>query len=44
VQVGCIAFLKLAVREALFFSALVPGLDEVLGDIDAPFAAQLKIP
>jgi hypothetical protein len=35
VQVRCIALFKLAVRETLFFGALVPGLDEVLGDIDA---------
>ena len=35
VQIGCIAFLKLAVREALLLCSLVTGLDKVARDIDA---------
>src|SRR5207302_10142461 len=35
VEIGRIAFLKRAVREALRSCALVPGLNEIAGDIDA---------
>ena len=34
-QIGGIAFLKLAIREALFLGTLIPGLDEILRDVDA---------
>jgi len=35
VQIGCIAFLKRAVGEALLFCPLVAGRDEIARDIDA---------
>ena len=35
VQIGRIAFLKLAVREALLLCTLVPSLNKVPRDIDA---------